>query len=119
MEDDVIVEDVTAEQVLVEAGLEKTFWGRIIIDAENNDEFDEADVNNAGDWTTCACGQQDSRLHRTGGIPLDSYLQDYGYKFNYAVNHNNFVLAAETLVDIEDRAAELLSRLDKPKTTQV
>lgn len=61
-------------------------------------------------WTTCACGKQDKRIPRASGFsyPLDNRLYSLGLLFAMAVETEDFLRAAKTLVAIEKRAAIVL-----------
>ena len=99
-----------AEKTLVDAGLEETFWGTRIIEAEKRGDFSQGQTGLAGVWTTCACGKQDERMPREKqtGAPVDGILRALGSTFYADVWQNDFADAAKTLVKIEERAAQIL-----------
>lgn len=100
----------TALEILTDAGLHNSYWGKRIIKAEKRGEFTEGDVKKAGSWTTCACGKQDPRIPRDEeGAPCDVYLWELGLGFNGKVYTHQVVQAARTLVKIEKRAAIVLA----------
>jgi hypothetical protein len=103
----------TAREVITDARLGNTHWGRRILRAERNGAFTEKDYDDSNQWTTCACGKQDQRLF-DGGSPWDSHLRQLGYQFTSHVQYgrhieDGIVWAAETLVYIEETAKELLA----------
>lgn len=84
-------------------------WNTRIKLAERNGEFTKQDMNDAGNWVTCACGQQDPRIRRdSDGKPEDQRLFDLGAYFSQAVGGDQFNTARETLHAIERRSAKLL-----------
>jgi hypothetical protein len=98
-----------AKKLLLEAELQDTYWGEIIILAEISGGFTEADKKNAKDWFNCACGKQDPRIPRDEcGAPLDSVLFNLGNNFSDCVNQDNYGVAAMGLIEIERRARNLL-----------
>jgi len=106
--------DTQAKDELESAGFDDSFWGTIIIQAEHEGSFSEEARRQSEDWTTCACGQQDPRLHdEDGGTPLDRDLVKLGLNFEEAVADDDFLQAALTLIAIERTAIELLAGLDK------
>lgn len=103
---------MTAKQLLTEANLHATHWGKRIITAEELHSTTRADINDSGAWPTCACGKQDPRIPRgLGGAPLDENLEELGVAFYQHVCAHRFFEAAETLIAIERRAAEILAEL--------
>jgi len=103
---------MTAKELLTEANLHATHWGRRIITAEELQGTTPADISDSGEWTTCACGKQNPRIPRTKlGCPIDKYLEELGTAFYEHVCAHRFLEAAETLIAIEQRAAELLAKL--------
>lgn len=101
-----------AKQLLEEAKLDKTYWGKKIIEAEARGHFTETMRLRAEHWQTCACGRQDKRLHRSDGVPRDSLMAEFGYYFSNQVDQDNFICVAETLCAIERRAAKLLAEME-------
>jgi hypothetical protein len=103
---------MTAKQLLTEANLHATHWGKRIITAEEFHGTTPSDLSDSGEWTTCACGKQDPRIPRTkSGAPIDEYLEELGVAFYQNVCAHRFLEAAETLIAIERRAAEILAGL--------
>lgn len=94
-------------EILTENKLENTYWGKAILDADeqHNEVFSTEDKEKAADWPTCACGKATSDIPRTpAGMPVDSVLEKLGYEFSDAVNDNNTEEAALIMVEIEKRA---------------
>lgn len=103
----------SAKQILIGNGLDQSFWGKRIIAAQCRGGFLGGDVLSAGNWTTCACGQQDPRIPRDRvGEPLDTQLAGNGLIFNHQVANGHYSDAAETLVAIEKRAGHILAELE-------
>jgi hypothetical protein len=100
----------TAREILHENRLLSSYWGRRIVKAEEQSRFTEKDVRHSASWQTCACGRQDDRIPRDDreGAPIDEDLQDLGYAFYSFVLQHNPRGAANVLVKIERRAAEVL-----------
>lgn len=85
-------------------------WHERIDAAEKRGEFTLKDRIDAGNWVTCACGEQDERIQRHfGGEPYDAILNRQGTLFMDAVDADDFDAARITLAAIERRAAELLA----------
>ena len=98
-----------AETILNRECLDETFWGKAIIRAEKRGQFTDSNKDKAGDWQTCACGRQDKRIDRDDvGEPCDLLLRSLGSNFDVDVHLNSFTVAANTLVAIEQRSAEIL-----------
>ena len=98
-----------ATELLIEHGLDKTFWGRRITLADKGKGFSKNDVERSGSWTTCACGKQDPNLPRwENGEPQDALLAQIGVHFDLHVMGHNPLGAATTLVQIEQRVREIL-----------
>ena len=100
-----------AKDELESAGLEESVWGQRIIQAENRNGFTFINRMNAHCWQTCACGQQDPRLHGENGAPFDRLHIKLGKAFSEAVEADDFLEAALTLINIERRSIELLAQL--------
>lgn len=97
------------KQLLVFAGLDKSHWGKIIIDSEIEGGFNELANDQAGEWTTCACGKLDDGIARSiTGCPVDRELKDLGEKFDDLIYADAFEAAAVCLIAIEQRAIEVL-----------
>lgn len=102
----------TAKELLTEAGLQDSHWGRRIIAAEERGKFNSEDRNDSLKWTDCACGHQDPRIPRDCmGVPLDDGLSSLGASFHVRVESNRFDYAAYILIAIEKRAGEVLAEV--------
>lgn len=102
----------TAKSLLTEAGLENTFWGQRIIEAESSEGFTNGDKAAAKSWITCACGKLDDHIPRDPeGVPRDRWLAHMGVTFNTFVRDNRYLGAAKKLIDIEKRAIEVLEEV--------
>ena len=103
-----------AKKLLVEAGYDKTRWGARIILAEKRHHFTGKEANKGSDWISCACGELDSHIemmpYEDDG-PADRQLNDLGVCFGRHVYNDEFLLAARTLIAIEERSVELLREL--------
>jgi hypothetical protein len=98
-----------AKKLLIEAGLDKSHWGRRIIKAEATGRFTVGDESHAGDWVTCACGKLGDGIDRDDiRKPLDGVLTNLGSHFSGYVGAYSYVSAAQCLIDIEHRAVEVL-----------
>jgi hypothetical protein len=98
-----------AKGLLVEAGLDKSHWGKRIIIAEELGGFTEEDCVKAAAWPTCACGRVDGGISRAPhGEPRDSRLSVLGGIFPIRVIGDRFREAAKCLIDIEHRAIQVL-----------
>lgn len=73
----------------------------------------------AGQWVTCACGNQCSIIPRDGGIPEDFALFRYGIRFSSNIEDLDINKAAQTLEKIEVRSEYLIKQILKQnaKTT--
>jgi hypothetical protein len=100
-----------AEQLLYNFNLDKTGWGRRIILAEKLGRFSAEEIDMSHNWVTCACGEQCRLLptHDDSNEPADAAISELGTYFWYCVSDNEFVDAAETLINIENRVGELLA----------
>jgi hypothetical protein len=77
------------------------------------DKLSEGEQENAkelaGDWVTCACGNQCSILDRHGdGEPTDTMLYHLGLEFDNHIRFKEYDTAIETLKQIEIRSTTLL-----------
>lgn len=101
----------TAKEILTEAGIAGTMWGSQILKAELDGRFTAEARTMASSWATCACGMQDRRLPRSwfNREPLDYKLKRKGFAFMRAVDRGDAVRAAQLLVGIEQRAAQVLA----------
>ena len=108
----------TAREILTEAGLQNTFWGRRIIAAEKRGRFSLDDIQKSEDWATCACGKTADAIPRGNhGGPLDGVLAGLGRSFHWEMRDNSPVLVAEILVTIEERAAVVLAGMKRKQPT--
>jgi hypothetical protein len=108
------------ERLLHGHGLHTSYWGKRIQHAASLGTFTVGDRNKAASWPDCACGHlspdipryvEDGKLvGQVKGAPKDRLLNELGSDFLTAVQHNNPVHAAIILVEIERRAAHILSR---------
>jgi len=128
----------TATEILTEAVLDKSYWGRKIIAAENRGGFTYSNVDQSENWVTCACGKNDliksmpdQRARHSDDPPNDSELRQLGtdfyhnvqngsidYGYNEEERQDYIIRAAQTLVDIEDRANELVLKENARKSKQ-
>jgi hypothetical protein len=100
---------VTAEELLVNAGLDTSVWGIDIIKAEGIGFFTLDMEIRAGSWTSCACGEMNSWIATDeAGVPTDRKLRNLGNTFTSCVRFDHIRVAAESLIAIEARAIELL-----------
>ena len=100
----------TTEQILRDARLLSTFWGRRIMAARKRNRFTEKDKKHAAFWQTCACGRLTQNIPRNfNGRPYDRDLFKLGCDFCDHVTASRTKQAALTLVDIEKRAQQIVS----------
>ena len=99
-----------AHKLLIEANLDKSYWGVKIIKAEIIGYFTISDLLGSACWFTCACGKLDDHIERDekDGNPKDNDLNAYGLDFHYSVTRNQFFEAALFLIKIEKRSIKLL-----------
>ena len=109
------------ETLLTKHNLQDTVWGKRIIQATKPTWVEEEerhmkgftfqDVLNAETWVTCACGEVTVDIPRGNksnkDIPQDEGLVRLGDTFATAVRRENRLLAAKTLIKIEERALEV------------
>lgn len=101
---------LNAHKILIANGLAETVWGKRIIKAEDFGSFSALDAVNAGDWVTCACGENDKEFSReTNGRPRDAALYRLGHVFNDDVQWDNYTAAAKTLGRIDRRATHIIA----------
>lgn len=102
-----------ARALLEDNGLQDSVWGqRIIASEEGTGPLLDHWRDQARDWQTCACGQQSPLIPRDPvGAPYDEPLMLSGQKFFANVCSNKPLLAACTLVDIENRAILILRKV--------
>jgi len=96
------------------------YWTRVINNAiKRKDEgrvpFTREHDRRAMNWVTCACGQQDPRLHDEDGRPRDPELEILACTFAGYVDEagGDPRQAMETLLEIEARAVVLLAEMEK------
>lgn len=90
------------------------YWTEAIDAAEKRGGFTEEDKDNAREWPTCACGQQDERIPREEyGSPKDQQLAGDGVSFDQAVWFDDLDLAREVMGRIEARAAVVLAKQEE------
>jgi hypothetical protein len=101
------------EVMLNEAGLDKTHWGKRILKAAARGSFTPGDRVDSGGWVSCACGKLVNGIprERLGGPPIDPRLYTLGCMFSDDVDDDEFFKAANTLINIEDRAIQVLNEL--------
>ena len=113
MEHELVKPDSEAKWCLKKYGLEATYWGEIIIEAEERGYFTADEKQMASGWLVCACGRAIENFpfiqrSKCGGVPSDKELLDQGVYFSEAVYRNEFLFAAETLGEIEQRVRVLI-----------
>ncbi len=65
----------------------------------------------AGNWITCACGNQCSVIPRGfHGMPLDIELRQFGQDFSRLIARQNWTNAVFVLKNIERRSAYLIKQ---------
>lgn len=85
--------------------LEKAKTGKV-----NEKEIEKARIA-AGDWVTCACGNQCATIPRDAfGEPDDYKLASLGLEFYVNICQRKFESAAKTLVKIEKRSIQLINK---------
>ncbi|WP_114752340.1 hypothetical protein [Pleomorphovibrio marinus] len=73
-------------------------------------------TNIAGDWVTCACGNQCSIIPRdVFGCPLDPLLDVQGKVFLTLIGLEKWEKAKETLLKIEKRSEEIIKEIGDGK----
>jgi hypothetical protein len=99
------------KRFLHEEGLAETYWGKIIITAEEEGGFTPTNRNESMSWVTCACGKITQDIPRvfdhdtnTSDYPVDKKLQQLGNWFCSKVYNDEYLVAAKTLIEIEERA---------------
>jgi len=105
----------TVTDVLQRGMVHDTYWGKKILAAEKRGKFTPSNVNEAASWVTCACGKSITPIAmRPSGSnknyqpgPVDDKLRHLGDEFHVNVVDNEFLYAAKTLVEIEERARSL------------
>ena len=118
----------TATEIVTNANLQNSYWGEKIIAAEKRGHFTLKDKRESSSWVTCACGKTSYIQEKEKPVghwdsPNDDLLFKYGEDFGTHValasideryNKTNqpymasaMILAAKTLVKIEERACSL------------
>ena len=103
-----------AKELLINAKLDATYWGKKIIAAEKRGHATDLELRMSRSWTTCACGKQDPRIPRmcsSFAAPEDMELFHLGSRFPDLLLHRCWWSAAETLIAIERRACEIISEV--------
>jgi hypothetical protein len=95
-------------------------WRERIDKAEATGGHTPQDLDDAKDWITCACGEQDPRIPRMlfNNEPYDKVLSKLGSDFYKYVYYNCYDNARITLCQIEARAQIVLLDLDLRSTKQ-
>jgi hypothetical protein len=84
------------------------FLQRAVENKISEDEQEHAEEL-AGDWVTCACGNQCSILDRdVDGEPADRLLYELGLQFDTDIRYRKYDTAIETLKKIEIRSTTLI-----------
>ena len=108
--------------MLRDARLLTSRWGKRILAAEREGSFSTNLRREAGQWTTCACGDHAPLIPvNDSGRPLDPELQSLGVEFSTNVDMDQFLQAAQTLVTIEARAFKVVAlqlQIHQQPTTQ-
>lgn len=66
----------------------------------------------AGEWVTCACGNQCSIIPRSSiGEPEDEILRKLGFEFACRITMSHWSKAKQTLKQIEQRSALLIREI--------
>jgi len=105
----------TATEIVSNAHLQDTEWGKRIIEADKLGGFSHDDELDSSEWLTCACGKSltDIQIDDESCAPVDSELQARGLRLWHRVREDDVPGAAKTLVEIEERAMLLhLQSLD-------
>ena len=93
-------------------------WFERIAAARKRGKFSDMDCKDAGNWVTCACGEQDKslmKIDRAGKThyPDDAELRNLGGYFQDMVLGDSFDNASKVLAAIQDRAATILGLTDQ------
>ena len=110
-------------EILEDAGLHDSVWGKRILKACEEGTFSGQDKELAGSWVTCACGEVTAGIPRGKDrysstytlsdemVPQDAKLERLGLTFFYAVSEGHHcTTAAKLLVEIEARAIEVAGK---------
>jgi hypothetical protein len=97
--------------------LEDSMWGKRIVAANARGYWNSDDMELAGSWKSCACGQMDPWIEldpgsRGGPSPKDVELYNLGCEFarlrtSGPGDYNMFDRAARLLIAIHNRSMEL------------
>lgn len=101
---------MTNEEKLKQAGLNKSYWGKIILKAEKSGSFTKKEQDEALDYRYCACGKAgipEEYREKPTRSPKDEILRDWGAEFYAAVMGPYFDDATDWLIKIEQRVVEL------------
>jgi hypothetical protein len=92
---------------LTDAGLNKSFTGSSILDAEKTGSFDQPYLNANDILVLHSCGVCEIKIDRDDNdLPIDSELKRLEELFSDSIKTNNFYQAAINLVLIHKRAIE-------------
>lgn len=70
----------------------------------------------AGEWVTCACGNQCAIIPRgRNGDPIDQELRELGYSFFMSIDRRRKKDSLMILAAIEQRSAELIAEIKGKK----
>ena len=100
---------------LRKARIHETYWAKKILAAEKRDNrFTESGIEEARNWTTCACGRVNPEIEtlpgggwNKAGCPKDFELRVAGKNFYNAVRGHLVMMATDCLIAIEKRAREI------------
>ena len=109
----------TAKKILTDAGIQRLWWPREIIKAENQGFMDVEVEKKASNWTTCACGREDKSLKmgwdwgmgEYDHAPKDPSLYTWGSLFPFALRDEDWPKAAKLVIKIHNRAIKLLEEM--------
>jgi hypothetical protein len=97
----------------------KKTWRDRITEAEKCGGFTRQDRDDAGQWKTGLFADYRELLEKAwdtefdeNGEPIDPMFSEYGFRFSFAVNMDNFVAARLILKNIKDHANELAEDLE-------
>ena len=91
-------------------------WSERIRQARERGSFSKDDKYLAGNWPSCACGEQDAEIPREDhpehgrAVPIDVPLRNLGYEFFRHVELHRFDEAETVLAKIQRRAKRVLAK---------
>jgi len=115
----------TALEILSNANLENSFWGKKVIAAEKRGHFTDSNFQNANSWVTGACGKDETAVTYFPELldnlpPRDRKVRKLGEEFYEAVRDGasthywnreyrlGFIRgAASTLVEMQERLLDI------------